>query len=62
MLLALVSLKIGGGFFCWLFVALKTAGRSAIIQVTHSPCLSRFAVTHIKGEFFYCLSVACLGP
>ena len=26
----------------------------AIIQVTHSPCLSRSAVTHIKGEFFYC--------
>jgi hypothetical protein len=29
-------------------------GRFAIIQVTHSPCLSRLAVTHIKGEFFYC--------
>ena len=25
----------------------------AIIQVTHSPCRSRYAVTHIKGEFFY---------
>jgi hypothetical protein len=22
-------------------------------QSTHSPCPSRFAVTHIKGEFFY---------
>jgi hypothetical protein len=26
---------------------------SAIILATYSPCLSRLAVTHIKGEFFY---------
>ncbi|MBN2024749.1 MAG: hypothetical protein JW809_18365 [Pirellulales bacterium] len=30
-------------------------GRFAIIYVTHSPCLSRHAVTHIKGEFFIAL-------
>jgi hypothetical protein len=29
-------------FFSW----------TAIIGVTYSPCLSRSAVTHIKGEFF----------
>jgi hypothetical protein len=27
---------------------------AAIISATHSPCPSCFAVTHIKGEFFYC--------
>jgi hypothetical protein len=27
--------------------------RFAIIQSTYSPCRSRSAVTHIKGEFFY---------
>jgi hypothetical protein len=27
---------------------------AAIIPATHSPCPSCHAVTHIKGEFFYC--------
>ena len=27
---------------------------AATIPATHSPCPSCFAVTHIKGEFFYC--------
>jgi len=35
-------------------IGLETGRGSARIKVTHSPCLSRFAVTHIKGEFFYC--------
>ncbi len=35
-------------------IGLETATGSARIQVTHSPYLSRFAVTYIKGEFFYC--------
>jgi hypothetical protein len=29
-------------------------GSDDIIQATHSPCPSRFAVTHIKGEFLFC--------
>jgi hypothetical protein len=29
-------------------------GPEAIIRSTHSPCPSRFAVTHIKGEFIFC--------
>jgi len=45
-----------GGWFTpiWPKGDLAFLGRFAIIQVTHSPCLSRHAVTHIKGEFFYC--------
>lgn len=30
------------------------SGRSGKIGSTYSPCPSRFAVTHIKGEFLFC--------
>ena len=29
-------------------------GSEGNIRPTHSPCPSRYAVTHIKGEFFSC--------
>lgn len=33
---------------------LPFGAESAILPLTHSPCLSRPAVTHILGEFFFC--------
>ena len=30
------------------------SGPGGKIRPTHSPCPSRFAVTHIKGEFLFC--------
>ena len=35
-------------------IGLAFRAKSVIMPLTHSPCLSRSAVTHILGEFFYC--------
>lgn len=36
--------------------SLAFPGVESKIESTHSPCHSRSAVTHIKGEFLFCAS------